>query len=66
MREIPTLDPGARSFVFTDGDPQEHDCVLEFWPTWRGLRGAMPAEVHYFAGGPSSSTWIVPGTGTEI
>lgn len=38
--------------------------MIEYWPELVLVNDkSIPAEVNYFAGGPSSSYWFVPNTG---
>ncbi len=62
MIEIPAADgAGYRTFKWVEGKPDLFDAILEFWPACEYYHTGY-AEVHYYAGGPSSSYWIVPNT----
>jgi hypothetical protein len=63
MRRLPTGDERARTFCWVERGLQPQDAIIEYWPAWAGMVAMRPAEVNYFAGGPSSCTWYVPGTG---
>jgi hypothetical protein len=60
MIEIHTGDRNARSFVFFEGrEPLPTDCIIEYWGPVALRNETLPAEVNYFAGGPSSSTMVI-------
>jgi hypothetical protein len=39
---------------------------IEYWEPFPFGSHTLPAEVYYFAGGPSTSNWILPGQEYDI